>query len=66
MIRWLVGLEPWEEIPEDMGQDMRSMWGRVRWLRELNEMDLDWFKEWQLEWQGWRWLVALKEGGYRV
>lgn len=61
VIRWLVGLGPSEKIPEEMWQDVRPMWGRVRWLRGQNEQDLARFKAGRAKWQGWKWLVALKE-----
>ncbi|RPB26501.1 hypothetical protein L211DRAFT_835335 [Terfezia boudieri ATCC MYA-4762] len=63
VVRWLVGLGPYEKIPEGMGQDLRPMWGRVKWLRESNEKDLARFKARQTGWQGWKWLVVLKEQG---
>ena len=47
VIRWLVGLGPCEVVPEEMAQDVRPMWGRVRWLRV------------KAGWQGWDWFSAL-------
>jgi len=62
VIRWLVGLGPYEKISPRMGQDLRPMWGRLKWLRGLNDKDLATFKPGQVGWQGWKWL-ALQEPG---
>lgn len=62
VVRWLVGLGPDEKIPEGMGQDSRPMWGRIQWLKGLNEKDRAKYKRGSAGWEGWKWLMALQEG----
>ncbi|KAF8419218.1 hypothetical protein EV426DRAFT_702105 [Tirmania nivea] len=61
VIRWLVGLGPYQDADVEMLEDRRSLWERLKWLRGLNEKDLARFQKGQVGWQGFKWLVALKE-----
>ncbi|KAF8432308.1 hypothetical protein BGX38DRAFT_1226312 [Terfezia claveryi] len=61
VIRWLVGLGAYEQVTEQMRNDMRPMWERLKWLKEMNENDFVKFKPRQKGWHGWGWLPALKE-----